>query len=336
METLTTPLNEDVNTEIVTPEVPVEDAPLTEVEETTQEEQAKADAIWNDDLSDETVNDLFKEPLRDTTNPQEVEALVTTENTIVDEIGAFMVEKPVLKFKGRDIPIDSQDELIALAQKGFSFETEMANIKPQKKVLSIVDGIPLDVLQAVSDLNNGKDDALAFLQERYGIEMSRNNDVDDLFADEVQVTDKPTTYKPEMEVEDPIQSMWGEFANANQTAAAKVSEIYGQLEPSFQAELYKEGVFPSFIKSVSDGEFDRVYPLVVKEKSLNPAMTWLQAYGQAVSKSGKRQEVNTEPPASVRPVKQQVQPRNGGEGDRAAQVWADDSYYKEVEAKLFG
>ena len=293
-------------------------------------EAAAADAICDTDLDESSIDALFDAPV-ETTNPTEVDPLTVTSETQVDKIGAFMLDTPVLKFKGKDIPIDNPEELIALAQKGFSFEDNMASIKPQKKALSIIEGIPLDVLQALSDLNGGKKDAISYLKSTYGIQ-DKTNDLDPFGDEPDQPAPIDSTYTPEVKEEDPIQEIWDDFASGNQVAAAKVSEAYAEIDESFKAEIYNPQVFPSFIKSVSTGEFDKVYPLAIKAKSLNPGMTWLQAYTAAMK--GQPQATNVEPPKSARPIRDVSTP-TGGATDRADQVWNDEAYYKEVEAKLF-
>ena len=311
-------------------------------------EQAETDA-YNDawdktDINDDKVfDDMFS-----TTNdaPENVPAaqspdLLSEETTqgTNNNIGAFMVSKPVLKYKGKDIPIDNEAELISLAQKGFSFENEMANIKPHKKAIKIIDGIPLEVLQAVADIHSGKKEAISFIKSQYGIEeiqpADNNNSLWNDHNDEVPKQETPA-YKPEMVVEDPVKDFWDGYAQQNQTGAAKASDIYGSLEESFKTEIYDPKVFPSFVQSVETGEFDKAYPIAIKEKSLNPAMTWLQAYGVAVQKIGAIAPVQTEPPASATPPSNSNQPRHVSEDAKADQVWNDDAYFKELESKLFG
>jgi len=300
------------------------------------------DAWDNLDLNDDSI---FDRDVASTTETQPLEPAesnvddLSTTNDTNNNIGAFMVEKPVLKYKGKDIPIDNESELISLAQKGFSYETEMANMKPKKKALGIIDGIPLEVLQAVADIHNGKPEAISYIKSEYGIkDTTASNNDDNFWSDKPEQVEKVTdTYTPEVAVENPIETFWNDYSSNNQSAAAKVSDVYGGLEESFKAELYRPEVFPAFVQSVETGEFEKAYPIAIKEISLNPAMTWLQAYQVAVGKIGVPVQQQTEPPAGATPpANTGAADRNISESAKADMVWNDDKYFQELESKLFG
>jgi len=262
-------------------------------------------------------------------------------NDTNNSIGAFMVDKPMLKFKGKEIPIDSADELINLAQKGFLLETEMSNIKPKKKLLKIIDGIPLEVLQAVADLNSGKKEAIDYLKSEYGIEDSRSSSEESSLwgsDNEEPAPEQKPTYTPSVKEDDPVAEFFNEFTAANPVAGAKVNEVYTSLDESFKAEVYDAKVFPVFVKAVESGEFETVYPLAMKEKVLNPAITWIQAYGLATQKmqSGEQPPAITEPPVDTTLPKTVDSQRHISDNDAADRVWNDPEYFKELEAKLFG
>jgi len=300
-------------------------------------------AAWDKvDLADDSV---FDETFGNNDLPEAsaeapvVDPLTTTQETN-NNIGAFMVEKPVLRYKGKDIPIDNEAELIALAQKGFQMETEAANMKPKKKALGIIDGVPLEVLQAIADIHGGNTDAISFIKSQYGIEDARSTDSngDGFWGNDKEETPKQEkpAYTPEVKVEDPIAEFWSSYSAQNQQGAGRVGDIYGQLDESFKNEIYKPNVFQAFVSSVETGEFDKAYPIAIKEKSLNPAMTWLQAYGAAVGKIGQAPVKQAEPPSSATaPSNTSVADRNMSESAKADQVWNDDAYFKSLEDKLF-
>jgi len=307
------------------------------------QEEAYADAWDNVDVNDDAIFERTFNATND--EPESVDTpvgdpLSTTQNTN-NNIGAFMVDKPVLKFKGKEIPIDSSEELINLAQKGMQMETAAAEMKPKKKVLSIVDGIPLEVLQAVADIHGGNTNAIGYIKKQYGIEDTRSTESEDSFwgneNSNKEETPPKETYTPAVAVENPMEDFWENYSAGNQQMAGKVSDTYGSLDEGFKSEIYQPNVFPAFVQSVESGEFDSAYPIAIKEKSLNPAMTWLQAYGAAVGKLGQVPAKQTEPPASATP------PSNGGGTDRnmsdtnkADRVWNDDAYFNDLESKLFG
>ena len=344
VETLTTVEEQEpqVNTEEQTP-MEAESVPAEQVEEapakpTTDPVYKEAyDSVWDKDINDDSI--LNEEPLNATTVQTPFEQVENFEDTSTNgtnnSIGAFMTEKPVLKFKGKDVPIDSPEEIINLAQKGFLLETEMANIKPQKKLLKIVEGIPLETLQAVADLSAGNKDAINYLKSQYGIEDTKS---EDNFWDEGGDTSQkqePQTYTPEVTPEDPVSDYFNEYANSNQVGAAKVNEVYSGLEETFKQEIYRPGVFEAFVASIETGEFESVYPLAVKEKTFNPAMTWIQAYQMALGKTGEQPSAVTEPPAAATPPKQQNQNRHLSGQAAADRVWNDPDYFAQLEAQIF-
>jgi hypothetical protein len=362
VETLTTEVEPQVNEEQIVDsseqvvdgsedkELEVEVVEEPEATNVEDEDYTKAyDKVWEKDIDSvnpDELNAVDEEP-EATVDPLQAE---DNEQVDMDEaMNVFMAEKPVLKYKGKDVPIETKEELIALAQKGFDYESKMANIKPKNKVLKIVDGIPLEVLQAVSDLNSGKKEAIQFLKDKYGIvdqEPPRKRDedeVDSLFGEPKEDTEqKPkqeatkSQYVPEIPTEDPVMEFWEEYSKTNTQMAAKVNDIYSELDESFKAEVYKPEVFQSFVASVETGEFETVYPLAIKEKTLNPAMTWLQAYQLAAQKVGSQKEQQTKkPPAEAAPVKDTKSGRDMSVDSIVDRVWNDDEYFKEVERKLF-
>jgi len=294
-----------------------DDASLDNVFETNADEQVA------EDESDGGIDPLDDVSTNDTNN----------------SIGAFMVDKPVLKFKGKDVPIDSSEELIKLAQKGFLLETEMSNIKPKKKLLKIVDGIPLEVLQAVADLNSGKKEAIDYLKSEYGIKDSKPAEDNSIWGsdNEESVKEEKATYTPSVKAEDPVAEFFSDITSSDPVFGAKVNETYSSLDDGFKSEVYDIKVFPTFVKAVETGEFETIYPLAVKEKALNPAMSWIQAYGMAAQKVNSVEKPKTvEPPVDATSPKVVHSQRTLSESDAADRVWNDPEYYKELEASLFG
>jgi len=345
--------NPQVNSEIQddqnTSEVMVDETQdeSTNVDNSVSNEQSQEEAYneaWdNVNLDDDSVFDKAFSKTNDESTTVDIHSAdpLSTTNETNNNIGSFMVDKPVLRYKGKDIPIDSEAELIALAQKGFQMETEAANMKPKKKALSIIDGIPLEVLQAVADIHGGNTDAISFIKSQYNIKDVVQATDNESFWDEgnkqetQQVEEKPA-YTPEVTAEDPLGEFWTAYSDNSQQAAAVVSDMYGSLEESFKAEIYKPNVFQAFVQSVESGEFEKAYPIAIKEKSLNPAMTWIQAYGVAAGKIGQAPVKQAEPPASATAPSNTNQSRQMGGEAAADRVWEDDAYFKEIEAKLFG
>lgn len=326
-------MEDTLTTENEDSQVEVSNEPTTDEESHVEESTTETsyDEAWDKlDVNDMEAVDSVLGNEEEVQEASEEPAEMTEEE---EAKKAFMEAAPTLKFKGKDIPIEDPDEIIALAQKGFKLETEMSKIKPQKKALSIIDGVPLEVLQAVADLQSGKQDALDYLRDHYGVETSKESD--DFFS---EYNDEPkkedSTYKPEVKVENPIEEYWNEFAKDNTVEAAKISEVYTDLDPSFQSELYKPEVFPAFVESVRTGEFDKVYPLAVKERVLNPALSWMDAYGAAVQKVGLPTQEKTEPPKSAQ-IPATKAPRTVKETDAAAAIWEDDEAFTRMSQEIF-
>jgi hypothetical protein len=332
-EQLTTEVEEShVDTETITTddmEVSNDDQPADTGTDTN--DTAYADAwdnidINNFDVPEETTTTEVQEPQVDLNTVETADV-----NDIKDTLNAFMTDKPVLKFKGKDVPVDSPDELIALAQKGFLLETEMGKIKPQKKLLNIIDGIPADVLQAVADLHGGNKSALNFLKDTYGIVEKQSEDG---FFNESQ-PEVVNDYKPEVKQTDPVMEIWNDFIQNDPNGSGKVNDVYAQLDDNFKSEIYKPEVFPQFISSVVTGEFDNVYPIAMKEKAINPTLTWLQAYSLAASKVGVQAPEAKKPPKAVETPTTQKQGRKVSQTATYDRVWEDDSYFKELEKEIF-
>ena len=251
------------------------------------------------------------------------------------------IENPVLKYKGREVPVESAEELIALAQKGMKLEIEMSKIKPQKRIVKLIEdsGLTEEHIKALADAMAGKREAIDFIASNAGIELGSNEN--DFFGTNDE-DEKKTDYKPEVESSDPVKDFWEDFSKDNPSDAAKVLDTYNDLDESFKAEIYKPDVFPLFIGSVSTGEFEQAYPLAVKFKAMNPAATWLQAYGQAVQSIGQNQVPQSnqkqEPPVETGIPKPSSSTGNRGSKDPekiADEIWESDESIDALLEKMF-
>ena len=302
----------------------------TDVVNDTTTESNYDDAWDNLDLDNvDAVDRLLDEPADDTVSTPEAETPEKSEEDIATE--AFMNAAPVLKFKGKDIPIDSPEEMIALAQKGFLMESEQAKLKPHKKIVNTVSDVPLDVLQAVADLNNGKQEALEYLRSHYKIENKQEDDYFDSYNDEPKKEE--STYTPEVKEEDPVKDYWDTVVSEDSEVAAKVNTAYKDLDPAFQNQIYDPALFPAFVESIRTGEFDRVYPIAMKERMLNPALDWVSAYQAAAGKSGNMPEKN-EPMVSAQQPRQ-TEPRKLDTQAKADAIWDNDDTYNQMERDIF-
>lgn len=244
----------------------------------------------------------------------------------VDQQTGLVISNPVLKYKGKEIPIDSEEELIALAQKGFKLESEMGKIKPYKSMIKIIDnaGITAEDIQALADLKSGKKEALGYMKQSAGIE--DEPEYGSMFDE-----DKPKEdYKPAVTQEDPVATIFSSVTEENPELAGKVSKIYEEIDDTFKLEVYRPEVFPMFIQSISSGEFEEVYPIALKTKMMNPALSWLEAYAMAGKNKAKpEKEV---PPKDTSIPKQTDTKRNIKSLDYSS---AYDMSLEELEKRLF-
>ena len=334
----------DVSTteENETTEEPVAEETGSEQEEETQVEETSEtnayDEAWDKVDTEVGFEEFFSGTETATGSEEESQAEEKPEEQPepLQQTG-LVIENPILKFKGKEIPVESAEELINLAQKGLKLEIEMGKIKPQKRMLSIIEngGLSEEHIKALADALSGKREALEYIASQAGIELQ--SEESSIFDEET----KPSQdYNPSVEPQDPVKEFWESFTQDNPAESAKVIEVYNDLDESFKAEIYKPDIFPMFVGSVVSGEFDQAYPVAVKLKAMNPAATWLQAYAQAAQNvvNGTQQEVpqTKEPSPAVSVRKSTVKeskPRK--EKDIEKRIWNDDSYEEELLNKLF-
>ena len=344
--------------QLTTPAMDVEDSFEEQVDNTTTVQDTKdfstmtEDDIWNtDDISsivfdtkqesNQEQNDVNSlDDVSDETKSQDADHLTNTDVTTKPKEGGLLITNPTLKFKGREIPIDNEEELINLAQKGFKLESEMAKLKPHKRLIDIIESQSLseEDLIALSDLKQGKKEVMNFFKAKYGIESDEKSDdpYDDLFGRTPKKEEKQVDYKPVVKSDDPVKDYFSEVAQNNPQLSGKVIEIVNDIEPSFYRELYSPEIFPSFVEHVSNGLFDKVYPYALKIRNSNPNLSWLVAYNKGVDIVNNPQNatVKKQAPANVGIPKpsQNTSVRPGA--DDYARVWEDDEYYNSIKRKL--
>lgn len=336
IEEVTTPLEEDVanGTEVEQVEEVVD-----QVEEVVEpvETNDEYDKAWDTIDTDNPSEGLFS----DTTAYEDTPTSIDDQDT-VEEVETKNVEQtgltitnPILKYKGREIPIDSEEEAINLMQKGFKLESEMGKIKPYKSYIATIEAgnITQEDMKAFGDALSGNAGAKDYLAEKLGLS-AKEEYQEDFFTE-----DKPeakTEYKPEVKQQDQVAEFFSGYTEEHPENAGKVSEVYADIEDAFKQEVYQPNVFPMFVKSIESGEFDEVYPLAMKAKVGNPGLTWLQAYSMAGQrlKDGKK-DVKTEVPSKSTSI-----PKNNGgtrkrsSGDAYDRAFSMDT--KELEDRLFG
>lgn len=321
-----------------------------DISSNSSESSSVIDDIWNvDDISSIDIDTLLNEQKKDDANvdasSDNKNELPPADNALADknEESGLVIKKPFLKFKGKEIPIDSEEELINLAQKGFKLESEMSRIKPYKRIIDVIEsnGITEEELVALTDFKKGNKEALSFFKSKYGIKdepKKSSSFIDEMFEDkEEKKAESKTDYKPQVVPNDPVKEYFTEVAQSNPALSGKVVEIVNEIEPSFYRELYSPDVFPAFVEHVANGMFEKVYPYALKTKNANPTISWLVAYNKGVDiVTGKTQQVKQkETPAGVSIPKPASPASNSSKpSDDYARIWEDDEYYNSLRHNL--
>ena len=329
-ETLTTPtIDGDVTeTEVNPDEQVVEETQVETPEvETNEDDYAKAwDSIDTENPSEGLFNDEVNEEVN--LEDQQVETTETTPQT------GLMITNPILKYKGREIPIDNEEEAINLMQKGFKLESEMTKIKPYKQMISIMDNssITTEDLKAFTDALDGNEGAKTYIQGKLGLSAKEATSG---FFDEVDETKQQVDeYSPEVPKTDAVAEYYKSVTENNPEVAGKVSQIYSDIEDEFKNEVYNPKVFPMFVSSIANGEFDEYYPMAIKIKLGNPTYTWLQAYqlaGQRIKDGVQEKQTAIPDKGTSIPKVSSSKPRVAG--DDYDKAFSMD--IKELEDKLF-
>ena len=346
-ENVTTPPGEDVAVDVEEPgqEVDnidqVDDGQETDTEETT--EDTDYDSAWDNIDINNPSDDLFSKTtdLEGSDNGLEDQQEVETKPEVDQvETTGLTIKNPTLKYKGRDIPVDSEEEAINLMQKGFKLENEMSKIKPYKSYIAMIEAsnITEEDMKAFGDAMSGDKGAIEYLVEKIGYEpeVTKDDEVDRFYDDEPKAKPekKKNDYKPEVKPQDEVAEFFHEYTAEKPEEAGKVSQVYSDIDDEFKREVYNPQTFPMFVKSIETGEFDEVYPLAIKARVSNPALSWLQAYAVA----GQRLKEGTKQPETEVPPKSTSIPKNGSSKRRTSGDSYDRAFEmdtKELEDRLF-
>ena len=245
-----------------------------------------------EDLPQEEKPPQEQEELQEEQEVVQEESKEAQEEEVQEEEPSFPSLK--IKYKGKEIPIENEDEAIALMQKGFDYEVKMSKIKPFTKIAKVVqqEELSFEDIKALADAKKGKREALDYLAEKFSL---KREDTFDLPQEE-------SGYKPQIEESNPIQETLEDVMETSPNLYGKVVEILKEIPPTFQREISTPELFPAFIKSVEVGEFDKVYPIAMKIKAVNPALGWVQAY-QAAAQGVVQEQQKQEPPQQKQKVR---------------------------------
>jgi len=299
----------------------------------SQSDLMQEDDVWN---SNEDIDTLFEKV---TTNTVQTEQNENTQTEPQQNGYQLVLTKP-LKYRGKEIYVKTEDELIELAQKGMDYSLKMNKIKPYRELIDRLDGSSVslnDVYEYIEALK-GDENAKRNIATKFGSfqEDTENNNF--LYEEDPveNIENNSNTQQQENNKNNFIDGIIKQLHSQNPELYGKVIKVYNEIDNQFKYEITQsKDVFESFIGSVAQGEFDEVYPYAVKEKSLNPHMTWIQAYikGNEIRLNGGYQE----PQKPSEPIQQDVknvkkQPKTIKE--KYDEIWDNKHSIEELEQML--
>ena len=253
-------------------------------DETEQLQDDNVDSVEEDDESLNNENNSSDEITEE--QPEEN----TTEN---DDKGITL--KP-LKAAGKEIPIESLDELYQLASKGIDYTRKMQNIKPFRSAVELMQqqGLSVNDLNLLVDIKQGNKDALKAVIKDLNIDPYEDLNIDEDTPNEY----KPTNYAPDpklIEVNEIIEGISSE--PEFQTTNKIISEVLDDMSRNKLVE--NPNLINLLHNDVKQGLFFEVEPLVTKKKLLtNDTRPFLEVYaemyGDAVAKLKNTAKQNTQ------------------------------------------
>jgi len=285
-----------------------------EVNAQTEGNNKEYDEVWSKEAV--SIEDAVEEQSSQTENQAEDNpTTIDNENKqeeIVNNGNSITLTKP-LKYRGKEIYPKTEDELIELAQKGLDYSFKMNKIAPFREIIDYVsnNNITLDMIKNINSNN-----------ENYEEDIPYEEDVKDLFEDEpVTVYDK----------------VLKELGKANKPLANKFVNIYANLDDKFKYELKDEQTLRALIGSINSGEFENFYPKAVEIKKVNPFMTWIESYQNAVN--GLKAQRNVEnPDNSLQDNSKTSSKRNISQNksikEQYDEVWKDEMSINDLEKLL--
>jgi len=260
-DTSTEDLNEDANQEIEasesnteSPEEDIAEEEVTDLEEDTLSEDEKSNDIFNEESQDTDVT------ADDTTTDTEGD---TQENVDIDYEGAYKRIMAPFKASKRMMQIDDIDDAIKLMQMGADYSNKMKQIKPNLKVVSMLEKEGLldeSKINNLIDLSKKNPAAITQLLKESGI------DPLDIDTDE-EVDYKPTNYSlsdTEYEINQALDDI------KDTPTFNKTLDVVGKQWDKESKDIVSKN--PNVLKIINNhmqnGVYDKVIPLVERERML--------------------------------------------------------------------
>jgi hypothetical protein len=146
-----------------------QETPETKDEDEEQDEDEKVDETAEGDKPTEAPTDAPSEAPKDSSKPEDQKA----EESAVDYKAAYDKLTAPFKANGRDIAVKSVDDAIALMQMGANYNKKMAALKPNLKLMKLLENNGLleeSKLSFLIDLSKKNPDAINKLVSESGID----------------------------------------------------------------------------------------------------------------------------------------------------------------------
>lgn len=253
----------------------VEEVPSDDEEEETEEELQETEEVVEDETETDSATDVEEEGEEVATEED------TTDNTDVDSTEAIdykaAYEELMAPFKANktEIKVDSIEDVRKLMQMGANYHQKMVSLKPNLKMLKLLqnnDLLDQDKLSFLIDLDKKNPEAIKKLLKDSGVDPL---DID--IADDSDY--KPSTYNvtdSELALDSVISDIQGS-SSFNRT----MDTVGNKWDAASQDSIVKE---PELLRIINEhmesGLFDQVMSVVERERMLGrlEGMSDIQAY----------------------------------------------------------
>ena len=240
-----------------------------------------------------------------------------------------------LKWKGKRIPV-TDDELVALAQKGFDAQKkwqDVAEVRPYHEIIK-ESGLTIEQIKTLADVVGNKNpEALALLAKQSGIDL----------YDAEHRDYQPIVEQKNYELDDVISEI-----NQNEEIATQMNDYVSSVPKSVKDRLISE---PAILRGLNidmqQGIGQQVMPEVIKQLAINPNQDFVRLYQEVGTKllsqqeapkqevKPKREEASLEDKRRVAIPKSNPAPKKSKTNDYDA-VWDDDKEFNRIKARLEG
>jgi hypothetical protein len=276
-----------------------EDSDEEEVDDGEQEEDAEPDAA--DDESDPEDDDASADPAVEDAPEAETKVLEGELNPI-DYKAEYERLTTSFKANGKDIAVTSVDEAISLMQMGANYNKKMAALKPNLKLLKLLENNKLlDEAKLSYLIDLDKKDPAAITK------LIKDSGIDPLDVD----VDKDSEYKPKTYTVDDRELELDEVLGELQDTAtySQTLDIVGNKWDGPSKQVVADN--PQVLRIVNDHVARGIYPIISKEIERErmlgrlKGMSDLQAYqlvGDAIqARGGFNHLIPNAPPVKVAP-----------------------------------